>query len=61
LETKKMTAPIGYTVRYDIDGEPRKFWNGGQQLKDFIHRLHREAVLLAEENGVWKVAERIRY
>ena len=46
-----MTAPSGYTVRYDIKGEPRKFRNGSQQLQDFNHRLRQEAVLLAEEDG----------
>ena len=55
-----MSAPSGYTVRYDIKGEPRKFRYGSQQLQDFLHRLRREAVLLAEEDGVGKVAEKIR-
>ena len=55
-----MTAPSGYTVRYDIKGEPRKFRCGSQQLQDFVYRLRREAVLLAEEDGVRKVAEKIR-
>ncbi|MGD0818665.1 MAG: helix-turn-helix domain-containing protein [Methanomassiliicoccales archaeon] len=55
-----MTTPNGYAVRYDIKGEPRKFRYGSQQLQDFIHLLRREAVLLAEEEGVKKVAEKIR-
>ena len=55
-----MTAPNGYAVRYEIKGEPRKFRNGSQQLQDIIHLLRREAVLLAEEEGIEKVAEKIR-
>ena len=55
-----MTAPSGYTVRYDIKGEPRKFRYGSQQLQDFIHLLRREAVLLAEKDGVRKAADKIR-
>jgi transposase InsO family protein len=55
-----MTAPSGHTVNYDIKGEPRKFRNGSQQLQDFIHFLRREGVLLAEEEGIEKVAEKIR-
>jgi transposase InsO family protein len=55
-----MSAPSGYTVRNDIKGEPRKFRYGSQQLQDFIHFLRQEAVLLAEEEGVKKVAEKLR-
>jgi putative transposase len=55
-----MTAPSGYTVRYDIKGEPRKFRNGSQQFQDFDHHLRQQVVLLAEEEGVKKVAEKIR-
>ena len=55
-----MTAPSGYTIRYDIKSEPRKFRYGSQHLQDFVHHLRQEAVLLAEKVGVKAVAEKIR-
>jgi putative transposase len=55
-----MTAPSGYTIRYDIKGEPRKFRYRSQQLQDFVHHLRLEVVLLAEKVGAKMVAEKVR-
>jgi len=51
-----MSPPRGNTIKYDIKGEPRKFWNGSQQLQDFVHNLRQEAVLLAKKVGANAVA-----
>jgi putative transposase len=55
-----MSAPSGYTVRYDIKGEPRKFRYGSQQLQNFNHSLRQQVFLLAETVGIKVVAAKIR-
>jgi hypothetical protein len=55
-----MTATIGYTVRYDIIGKPRKFRNGSQQLPDFNQSLRQKVVMLAEKVGIKVVGAKVR-
>ena len=55
-----MTAPSGYTVKYDIKGEPRKFRNGSQQLQDFILLPSPGGGPAGRESGVKRVAAKVR-
>jgi putative transposase len=55
-----MSAPRGYTLEYDIKGEPRKLRCGSQQLRDFRNSRRQAAVMVALENGPNKIAELIR-
>jgi putative transposase len=55
-----MSAPKGYTLEYDIKGEPRKLRCGSQQLQDFRNSRRKKAVMLAGEIGSKRVCELIR-
>ena len=55
-----MPAPRGYTLEYDLKGEPKKFRCGSQQLLDFRNTRRIAAVLTALNDGPKNVAERIR-